>query len=115
VRLSIQCRAGRTELVVAGPPAPRGPEDYIVSYRINDGPEVPVAAGPPAAGVGAALRVDVARLLTSLPEAGELAVRVVTRQGATHEGAFSLAGIKTVRVRIAAPCKWPAAGESPRN
>jgi len=36
MRLSIYCRGGRTELVVAGPAVSRGSGDYAISYRIND-------------------------------------------------------------------------------
>jgi hypothetical protein len=46
MQLSIHCRAGRTELVVAGP-AVRSGEDYAISYRINDDRPVQLAAGPP--------------------------------------------------------------------
>src|SRR5260370_21260481 len=37
MQLSIQCRGGRTELVVAGPAVSRSSADYAISYRINDG------------------------------------------------------------------------------
>ena len=46
MQLSIHCRAGRTELVVAGP-AVRSGEDYAISYRINDDRPVQLVAGPP--------------------------------------------------------------------
>lgn len=53
MQLSIHCRAGRTELVVAGP-AVRSGEDYAISYRINDDQPVQLAAGSPLFGTGAA-------------------------------------------------------------
>ena len=45
MQLSIHCRGGRTELVVAGPAVSRSSEDYAISYRINDGQPVQLAAG----------------------------------------------------------------------
>jgi hypothetical protein len=101
-------------MIASGLTAPR-PEDYTVAYRVNGGPSVPVATGAPASGQGAAFRVDVAGLLRSLPEAGEISVRVSTRQGAVREGAFALDALKTVRERMAATCRWPAAGAPARN
>src|SRR5436190_24231371 len=50
MQLSIQCRGGRTELVVAGPAISRGSADYAISYRINDGQPVQLAAGAPSSG-----------------------------------------------------------------
>src|SRR6266404_5011046 len=43
MQLSIRCRAGRTELVVAGPAFSRSREGYAISYRINDNPPVELA------------------------------------------------------------------------
>jgi hypothetical protein len=115
MQLSIRCRAGRTELVVASPAFPRGRESYAISYRINDGPPVELAASPPSSGTGAAFTGDVVRLLQSLPEEGEVAIRLVTRTGAAQEGHFLLGGLKMVRERLAATCKWPQAATKPRN
>ena len=114
VQLSISCRGGRTELIASGPTAPR-PEDYTVAYSVNCGPPSPVATAAPVSGQRAAFRVDVARLLRSLPDAGEISVRISTRQGAVREGAFALDALKTVRERMAATCRWPAAGTPARN
>jgi hypothetical protein len=60
LHLSIQCRGGRTDLVIGGPALTRRAEDYVVSYAINDGQPVVVAAGTPASGTGVAIRGDVA-------------------------------------------------------
>lgn len=114
LQLSIQCRGGRTELVVAGPTAPRA-EDYAVSYRVNGGAPVQVATGAPASGAGTAFKGDVVAWIRSLPEEGEISVRVSTRQGASRDGSYSLGGLKTVRDRLAATCKWPTAGTTTRN
>jgi hypothetical protein len=115
MQLSIQCRGGRTELVIAGPALSRGSADYAISYRINDGQPVQVAAGSPSSGTGAAFTGDVVRLLQSLPEEGDIAVRLSTRGGATQDGYFLLGGLKIVREKVAAACKWPHTVAKPRN
>jgi hypothetical protein len=115
LQLSIQCRGGRTELVIGGPALARRGEDQIVSYAINDGAPVVLPVGAPASGTGVAVKGDVVRLLASLPERGDVTFRVEPRQaGAALQGRYSLSGLKTVRDRLAAPCKWPAANV-PRN
>jgi len=115
MQLSIQCRGGRTELVVAGPAISRSSADYAISYRINDGQPVQLAAGSPSFGTGAAFTGDVVRLLQSLPEEGDIAVRLSTRTGAAQEGHFLLGGLKMVREKVAVACKWPQAVARPRN
>jgi len=115
MQLSIHCRGGRTELVVAGPAVSRSSEDYVISYRINDDRPVQLATGSPSSGTGAAFKGDVVRLLQSLPEEGGIAVRLSTRTAAAQEGYFSLGGLKMVRERVAAACKWPHAVAKPRN
>ena len=115
MQLSIHCRGGRTELVVAGPAVSRSGEDYAISYRINDGQPVQLAAGSPSLGTGIAFRGDVIRLLQSLPEEGDFAVRLSTRTGAAQDGHFLLGGLRMVREKVAAACKWPHAVAKPRN
>jgi len=115
IQLSIQCRGGRTDLVIAGPALTRRGENYVVSYAVDDGQPVVVAAGTPASGTGVAIKGDVVRLLASLPDRGDIAFRVTARQGPTLEGRYALAGLKIVLDRLAAPCKWPAAAGAPRN
>jgi hypothetical protein len=115
MQLSIQCRGGRTELVIGDPAVTLRAEDHVVSYAVNDSQAVVVAAGAAASGTGVALRGDVVRLLASLPDHGDIAFRVTNRQGATLEGRYALAGLKTLLARLAVPCKWPAAAGAPRN
>jgi hypothetical protein len=115
MQLSIHCRGGRTELVVAGPAVSRSSAEYAISYRINDDQPVQLAAGPPSFGTGAAFTGDVVRLLQSLPEEGDIAIRLSTRTGAAQEGHFLLGGLKMVREKLAAACKWPRAIARPRN
>lgn len=115
MQLSIKCRAGRTDLVIDGPTLARRAEDYVVSYSVNSGQPVAVAAGTPASGTGVAIRADVLPLLTSLPDHGEIAFRIAARQGAALEGRYALAGLKIVLDRLAGPCRWPTAASAPRN
>jgi hypothetical protein len=115
LQLSIQCRGGRTELVVTGPALTGRGEDFVVSYIVNADQPVVVAAGTPASGAGVAIRGDVVRLLASLPDRGAISFRVTSRQGAALEGRYDLAGLKIVRDRLAGPCKLPAAVGAPRN
>jgi len=112
--LSIQCRSGRTDLVIDGVPPIRRGQDYVVSYTVNNGQPVAVAAGAPPSGTGIAIRADVGPLLTVLPDQGEITFLVAARQGPAWEGRYTLAGLKVIRDRLAGPCKWPAAG-TPRN
>jgi hypothetical protein len=115
MNLSIHCRGGRTELVVAGPAVSRSGKDYVISYHINDGQPVQLAAGSPSFGTGAAFTGDIVRLLQSLPENGHIAVRISARGSATQDGRFSFGGLKTVREKLAAACKWPSAVARPHN
>ena len=115
MQLSIHCRGGRTELVVSGPAVSSGGADYNISYRVNDGQPAQLAAGSPSFGPGAAFTGDVVRLLQSLPEEGHIAVRISTRLGAAQDGHFLLTGLKTVREKLAAACKWPHAVAKPRD
>lgn len=115
MQLSIQCRGGRTELVIGGPALARRSQDHVVSYAINDGAPLVLAAGMPASGTGVAIKGDVVRLLASLPDRGDVTFRVEARQGgAALQGRYSLSSLKIVRDRLAAPCQWPAAN-APRN
>lgn len=109
MQLSIHCRGGRTELVVAGPAVTRSGEDYAISYRINDEQPVQLAAVSPSFGAGAAFRGDVVRLLQSLPEEGGIAIRLFTRAGAILDGHFLLSGLRMVRDKVSAACRWPHA------
>jgi hypothetical protein len=115
MQLSIQCRGGRTDLVIKASALTGRGEDLVVSYVVNSGQPVVVAAGPSASGAGVTIRGDVVRLLASLPDRGEISFRVTPRQGAALDGRYDLAGLKIVRVRLAGPCKWPAVAGAPRN
>jgi len=107
LQLSIQCRGGRTEMVIRSAPTMRRAEDHIVSYMINDAPPVPVTVGLSSSTSGIALKGDVARFLMSLPAEGTIAFRVADRQGGSLEGKYDLPGLKVLVARMAGPCAWP--------
>jgi hypothetical protein len=115
MKLAIYCRGGRTELVVSGPAVSRRGSEYSIAYRVNDDQPVQLAAASPSFGTGAAFTGDIVRLLQSLPEDGHIAVRITTRSGVAQDGRFSLGGLKTVREKLAAACKWPHAVAGPHN
>ena len=115
MQLSIQCRGGRTDLVITGPALTGRGADSVVSYVVNDRQPVGVAAGTPASGTGVTIVGDVVRLLASLPDQGNISFRVTPRQGAALDGRYDLAGLKIVRDQLAGPCKWPAVASAPRN
>lgn len=115
MQLSIRCRGGRTELVLAGPGISRGGGDDAISYRVNDNPAVQVAAAVPAFGPGVAFAGDVVRLLQSLPDHGELIVLLSPRGGTVHDGTFSLAGLDAARAKMTAACRWPRAIAAPNR
>jgi hypothetical protein len=107
LQLSIQCRGGRSEMVIRSAPLMRRAEDHVVSYAVNDAPPVTVTSGLSSSGSGIALKGDVGAFLRSLPADGAIAFRVADRQGATLEGRYDLPGIKALVARMAGPCKWP--------
>ncbi|MHC2338440.1 hypothetical protein [Bradyrhizobium sp. USDA 4454] len=115
MKLSIRCRGGRTELSFAGPAISGRSDGYAISYRINDGKPVQVAATAPASGSGVAVAGDVVRLVQSLPDGAVLAVHLSSGAGAAHDATFSLAGMDAMRARMARVCKWPLAVARPGN
>lgn len=115
MKLSIRCRGGRTELVVAGPGISGRSDDYAISYRINDGQPLLMAAAVPAFGAGVAFAGDVVRLLQSLPDSGSLSIHLAPRAGTARAEVFALAGLETVRAKLAAVCKWPHAVAKPNG
>jgi hypothetical protein len=115
MQLTLYCRNGRTELVVAGPAISGRGDDYAASYRINSDEPVQTPAGVPSFGTGVAFKGDIVRLLQSLPENADIIIRLAPRSGVAREGHFSLGGLKLVRERLAEACKWPQATARPGN
>jgi hypothetical protein len=105
--LSIACRGGTTSLVLGGLGAFPVGNGYAVSYAVDGGSPMTLAATAAPSGTGMALGGDVLHLLASLPPEGEIAFRIVGRPGVTLEGRYSLAGLKATRERMAVSCRWP--------
>jgi hypothetical protein len=114
LKLSIYCRRGRTDLEVTsnGPNvATAAGDNLIVTHSINR--DSPVGQRWDVRGPVAAFKGDVVRFLRSLPEDGELGVRVSDGKSVVHEGRFALGGLNHVRDKFASACKWPADGAAP--
>jgi hypothetical protein len=99
--------------VVAGPAISGHVEDYAVSYRINGNEPVQIAGGLPSFGAGAALKGDIVRLLQSLP--GWYRRPTFLPHRWDPWGVFFSNGLKVVREKPAAACKWPQAIAKPGN
>lgn len=115
MQLSIRCRGGRTELVIAGSAVSGRGDDYAISYRVNGGQPVQLLAAAPAFGAGVAFKADAVALIQSLPGEGELAVHLSSQSGVFQDASFSLVGLDRVRAKITASCKWPQAIAKPNN
>ena len=115
MQLSIRCRGGRTEIALAGPAVSGRSDDYAISYRVNGGQSVQIAAAAPAFGAGVAFKADAVSLVQSLPGDGEFDVHLSPHVGPSQDAVFSLAGLEAVRAKIAASCKWPHAIAKPNN
>jgi hypothetical protein len=115
LQLSIRCRGGRTEIVVAGPAITGRGDDYAISYRVSGGQSVQIAAATAALGAGVAFKADAVALIQSLPGDGEFVLHLSPHIGPSHDAIFSLTGLERVRARIAAPCGWPHTIAKPNN
>lgn len=116
LQLSIQCRGGRTELVMGGPAVARRNEDLVVSYGVNEAAWAVLGVATPTPGSGAAVKGDVVGLLGSLPDRGHIAFRLTTiRPSAAGEGRYDLARLQAVLDRMARPCRWPPVTRAPRK
>jgi hypothetical protein len=108
IQLSIQCRRGRTDLVILSPAFTGRVDEARVSYDIDGAEPIPLPSSPAPAGGGVAIKGDVVRLLTSLPARGELGVHVTQPRGVKLDGRYALSAFSTALKRLAAPCKWPS-------
>lgn len=115
MKLSIRCRKGRTELVVAGPGISGHSRDYAIIYRINGGEQMKIAAAPPASGIGVSFGGDVVRLLQALPDSGSLGVQLIPRRGTALDAVFSLGGLEAVLAKMGAVCRWPHPAAKPNG
>ena len=115
MKLSIRCRRGRTELVVAGPGISDRAGNYAISYRVNEGQQVQIATAPPASGIGVAFGGDVVRLLQALPDSGSLSIQLTPRMGTALDAVFSLGGLEAVLAKMATVCRWPHPAAKPNG
>jgi len=117
LRLSIECRAGRTDLVIGGATLTRRSDDYSVSYSVSGGKPMPVAVTAAEPGRGLAVKADVVSLLAALPDQGDLIVRVDGPEATALEGRFVLPAMKNVLERLVTPCRWrlPPAARRPET
>ena len=115
LKLSIICRRGRTDLELASDrpdtAAAGSGRDIVVTHSINR--DASIEQRWDARGSVASFKGDAVAFLRSLPDDGELAVRVSDGKSVLHEGRFVLDGLSHVRDRFASACKWPGAGAVP--
>jgi len=115
MKLSIACRGGNTSLALTALGVLPTGEGYSVSYAVDRGPLTMLPAAVMPSRTGIALGADAVRLLVSLPAQGEVAFRIVGRQGDAFEGRYSLAGVQAIRERISASCKSPTKPDPTRK
>jgi hypothetical protein len=104
--LAVRCREKHTELLVRTDGTwimTRGKE-LRVDYQINDQPAVTLPWTASADGKTASYKNDAVGLLQSLPEGAQLKINVFDGPGPGHDATFQLAGLDTVRKKIAAAC-----------
>jgi hypothetical protein len=105
--LAVRCRARRTELAISTLGSWRQDGEVTVAYRINDEPRVESRWKPAENGRSLAYPNDVVRLLRSVPDSGQMLVRVYAGKMSPNESTFELAGLESVRRKIATACNWP--------
>jgi hypothetical protein len=109
--LAIHCRAHRTELIVSTTGSWKQVPDAGVKvvHRINEEPAVEQRWRTVDAGKGLAFPGDAVRFLRSMPDGGRILVKVYAGKGLPSETTFQLAGLDSVRRKIATACNWPPA------
>jgi hypothetical protein len=105
--LAIRCRARRTELTISTVGSWRQDGEVTVAYRINEDPPVEARWKPAENARSLAFPGDVVRLLRSMPASGQMFVKVYAGKMSPNESTFELAGLDSVRRKIATTCNWP--------
>jgi hypothetical protein len=107
--LAIHCRAQRTELIISTTGSWKQATDGEVKvvHRINQEPPVEQRWRPAELGRSLAFQGDVVRFLRSMPDSGQILVKVYAGKGPPYESTFKLGGLDPVRRKIAAACNWP--------
>jgi hypothetical protein len=116
MKLSIYCRRGRTDVELASdaPDTATGSlRDIVVTHSITH--TASIAQRWDVRGSIASFKGDAVAFLRSLPDQGELGVRMSDDKSVLHEGRVVLDGLKQVRDRLASACKWPEAGTAPSS
>jgi hypothetical protein len=104
--LAIHRRSQRTELTIATAGAWKPATDSEV-YRINEEPSVERRWRSAETGRSLAFPGDVVRFLRSMPDSGQILVKVYAGKGPPNESTFQLVGLDPARCKIAAACNWP--------
>ena len=107
--LAIHCRAQRTELIISTTGSWKQAMDGLVRvvYRINQEPPVEQRWRPTETGRSFAFQGDVVRFLRSMPDSGQILVKVYAGKTPPYESTFNLVGLDPIRRKIAAACNWP--------
>jgi hypothetical protein len=107
--LAINCRAQRTELIISTTGSWKQAADGVVKvvYRINQEPPVEQRWRPAETGRSFAFQGDVVRFLRSMPDSGQILVKVYAGKAPPYESTFKLIGLDPVRRKIGAACNWP--------
>ena len=107
--LAIHCRAQRTELIISTTGSWKQAADGVVKvvYRINEGPPVEQRWKAAETGRSFAFQGDVVRFMRSMPDSGQLLVKVYAGKAPPYESTFRLVGLDPVRRKVAAACNWP--------
>jgi hypothetical protein len=107
--LAIHCRAQRTELIISttGSWKQATNSEVKVVYRLNQEPPVEQRWWPAQTGRSFAFQGDVVRFLRSMPDSGQILVKVYAGKAPPYESTFKLVGLDPVRRKIAAACNWP--------
>ena len=107
--LTIHCRAQRTELIISTTGFWKQATDVEVKvvYRINEEPPIEQRWRPAETGKSLAFQGDVGRLLRSMPDSGQIRVKVYAGKASPSESTFQFVGLDPVRRKIATACNWP--------
>ena len=108
--LAIHCRAQRTELIISTTGSWKQATDGVVKvvYQINQEPPIEQRWKAAAeTGRSFAFQGDVVRFLRSMPDSGQILVKVYAGKAPPYESTFKLVGLDPVRRKIAAACNWP--------
>src|SRR5258707_13599200 len=107
--LAIRCRAQRTELIISTTGSWKQATDGVakVVYRINQEPPIEQRWKAAETGRSFAFQGDVVRFLRSMPDSGQILVKVYAGKAPPYESTFQLIGLDPVRRKIAAQRNWP--------